>query len=154
MKRFNFYLLSIFIFVWSSEPGYSQKPQTHLTDYVDPFIGTLGDGNVFAGTCLPHSFVKLGPDTKYNSGAAGYKKGWAIKGFSHLHITGMGGPSYGNIQLMPTTGQVESLNHFSPASQEQASPGFYSVKLDKYHTSAQLTSTRHVGFHKYGFPQK
>lgn len=125
----------------------------NLTDYVKPFIGTLGEGNVFVGACLPHGFVKLGPDTKYNSGASGYKNDKEILGFSHLHISGMGGPMYGNIQLTPTTGVIDPLNHSSAKGEETASPGNYKVALKKYNTKAELTSTAHVGFHKYTFPK-
>ena len=124
-----------------------------LTDYVDPFIGTLGEGNVFSGACLPHGFVKLGPDCKFNSGASGYKKNKDIEGFSHLHISGMGGPLYGNIQLVPTTGDVYHLDHFSGKNNETARPGYYKVGLTKYNTVAELTSTAHCGFHRYTFPK-
>lgn len=141
--------LLTFIFVIFITNSYAQQ----LTKYVDPFIGTLKDGNTFAGACLPHSFVKLGPDCKFNSGAAGYKKGKDIEGFSHLHISGMGGPIYGNIQLMPTTGKIESLNHISSTSGEVAKPGYYKVDLKKYNTSAEITSTAHAGFHRYTFPE-
>jgi predicted alpha-1,2-mannosidase len=146
----SFLLMSLFL----AFNGYGQTmKETKLTSYVDPFIGTLGEGNVYAGACLPHSFVKLGPDCKSNSGAAGYKKNKDIEGFSHLHISGMGGPMYGNIQLMPTTGPIVTLNHSSATENEKASPGFYKVGLTKYKTKAELTSTAHAGFHRYTFPE-
>jgi predicted alpha-1,2-mannosidase len=147
----NIIVISFLFFTIST---FSQKvTEEKLTQFVDPFIGTLGDGNVYAGACLPHSFVKLGPDTKYNSGASGYKKDKEIEGFSHLHISGMGGPMYGNIQVMPITGEVESLNHSSDKGEEIAVPGYYKVQLKKYGTTAELTSTAHSGFHKYTFPK-
>ncbi|MFP5039536.1 GH92 family glycosyl hydrolase [Parasediminibacterium sp. JCM 36343] len=129
------------------------QTKTKYTSHVDPFIGTMKDGNVFAGACLPHGFVKLGSDNKYPAGAAGYKHDKEVLGFSHMHITGMAGPMYGNIQLIPTTGAIESLNHISAKNEEIVSPGYYKVGLKKYHTIAELTTTAHVGFHRYTFPK-
>src|SRR5690606_7789906 len=36
---------------------------------------------------------------------------------------------------------------------ESAKPGYYSVRLDDYNINVELTSTEHVGFHKYKFPK-
>ncbi len=146
--------LILFLLLFMSTGAFSQTNQkTGLTRFVDPFIGTLGDGDVFAGACLPHGFVKLGPDTKHNSGAAGYKKNKDIEGFSHMHISGMGGPMYGNIQLMPTTGTIDPLNHYSDKGEEIAETGYYKVALKKFNTVAELTTTAHAGFHRYSFPK-
>lgn len=32
-------------------------------DYVDPFIGTGGEGNVYPGVAVPFGFIQVGPDT-------------------------------------------------------------------------------------------
>jgi predicted alpha-1,2-mannosidase len=130
-----------------------KEPKASLTRFVDPFIGTLGNGDVFAGACLPHGFIKLGPDTKYYSGAAGYKKNKDIEGFSHMHISGMGAAMYGNIQLIPTTGDIEPLKHSSGKGEEISVPGYYKVELSKYKTVAELTPTSRAGFHRYTFPK-
>lgn len=152
MTRYrNLFLL---VLLFSNTVTFAQVKQSEgLTRFVDPFIGTLGEGNVFAGACLPHGFVKLGADTKYNSGASGFKKNKEIEGFSHLHISGMGGPLYGNIQLIPTTGAIDVVNHSSGRGEESGAPGYYKVALTKYNTVAELTSTAHAGFHRYTFPQ-
>lgn len=144
----------ILLFVVFTTKAFAQNfTKQNLTQFVDPFIGTLGGGNVYAGACLPHGFVKLGPDTKFNSGASGYKKDKEIEGFSHLHISGMGGLMYGNIQVIPTTGIIESLKHSSERGEEVASSGYYKVQLQKYGTTAELTTTAHAGFHQYTFPK-
>lgn len=153
MKNIIRYMLLIIPAFFTCEMASAQRTNLRLTQYVNPFIGTLGDGNVFAGACLPHGFVKLGPDTKSFSGASGYKRKQPINGFSHLHITGMGGPLYGNIQLMPTTGPVNGLDHSSEPSDEKCSPGYYAVRLDRYNVKAELTATAHVGYHQYAFPK-
>ena len=153
MTRIKKYSLLLSITLLLNNLVCAQHIGKKLTQYVDPFIGTLGEGNVFAGACLPHGFVKLGPDTKFNSGASGYKRNLAINGFSHLHITGMGGPLYGNIQLIPVTGKVNGLSHSALPSKEKAAPGYYAVTLNKFKTDVELTATQHVGFHRYTFPQ-
>lgn len=150
MIKCFFYIILLFMTTVINGQGLSEK---NVINYVDPFIGSLGDGNVFVGTCLPHGFVKLGPDTRFNSGASGYKKYKDIEGFSHLHISGMGGPLYGNIQLLPTTGDVLPFEHYSSLHNEFAKPGYYKVRLTKYNTVAELTSTAHCGFHRYTFPK-
>ena len=35
--------------------------ENEYAQYVDPYIGTEGDGNVFPGVCTPCRMVKLGP---------------------------------------------------------------------------------------------
>ncbi len=150
LKHLNKTLIRFAIFTLS---GLFVSCNSDLTTYVDPFIGTMGGGNTFAGVCLPHGFVKLGPDCPYPSGAAGYKQDKDVVGFSHLHISGMGGPVYGNIQLIPTTGEIESLHHISPKVNEVATVGYYKTGLKKYNTLAELTCTAHAGFHKYTFPK-
>jgi len=137
------------------------------TDYVNPFIGTADHGHTFPGAVLPGGLVQLGPDTGI--------KGWdwcsgyhysdsTIMGFSHLHRSGMGAGDWGDILLMPTTGQlkVEPGTKENPGEgyrskfshqEEQASPGYYSVNLKDYRIKAELTVTERAGFHRYTFPK-
>jgi len=123
-------------------------------DCVDPFIGTRGDGNVFAGATLPFGFVQPGPDTGPGSGASGYDHHKPINGFSQQHISGLGGPIYGEISLLPVTGDIsDPSNVFSSGkSLEAASPGYYAVTLAPWNVKVELTCTRHVAFHRYTFP--
>lgn len=122
-------------------------------DYVDPFIGTEGGGNVFPGACMPFGMVKLGPDCGDMTSNAGYTSEGEINGFSHVHVSGTGGgPKYGNVLLMPVTGELD-INHYgSLRSDEKASAGYFSVKLTRYNTLVEITATRSAGFHQYTFP--
>jgi predicted alpha-1,2-mannosidase len=138
-----------------------------LADYVNPFLGTDDHGHTFPGAALPGGLVQLSPDTD--------TKGWdwcsgyhysdsSVMGFSHLHRSGMGAGDWGDIMLMPTTGELKvepgSKNNpgegyrsrFSHA-EEEASPGYYAVNLKDYGIKAQLTVTERAGFHKYTFPK-
>ena len=124
-----------------------------VVQYVDPFIGSEGEGNVFVGACLPHGMVKLGPDMKGHSNS-GYVPGGLIEGFSHVHVSGTGGGAkYGNIMITPALGAVNLDFPGSSFSEEKASPGYYAVNLDEYDIKAELTVTHKAGFHEYHFPE-
>ena len=41
-----------------------QKEQKHLTDYVNPFIGTGGHGHTYPGASAPFGMVQLSPDSR------------------------------------------------------------------------------------------
>jgi len=82
----------------------------NLVDHINPFIGTGGHGHTFPGASMPFGMVQLSPDTDI--------KGWdwcsgyhisdnSVMGFSHTHLSGTGAADYGDILLMPTTGQIK-----------------------------------------------
>ncbi|MFY8066473.1 MAG: GH92 family glycosyl hydrolase, partial [Flavobacterium sp.] len=99
------------------------------------------------------------PDTRIDGswdGCSGYHySDNVIYGFSHTHLNGTGVSDYGDIMLMPTMGEpsFESKVYSSTFSHtnEKASAGFYSVKLDKNNIDVRLTSSTRVGFHEYTF---
>ena len=147
--------------------SFSQKNrQREMTSYVNPFVGTGAHGHTFPGATLPFGMVQLSPDTRLTGwdGCSGYHySDHIIYGFSHTHLSGTGIPDYGDILLMPTTGEF----HFEAApdepdrgyasrfshQNETARPGYYSVKLDDDNILAELTTTTRVGFHRYSFPK-
>lgn len=141
--------------------------QPKLVDFVNPIIGTDYHGHTFPGAALPGGMVQLGPDTDI--------KGWdwcsgyhysdsSIMGFSHLHRSGMGAGDWGDIMLMPTTGNLKiepgskdkiGTGYRSAFSHddEKASPGYYAVNLKDYGIKAELTVSERAGFHRYTFPK-
>ena len=124
-----------------------------MLDYVDPFIGTDGRGNCLCGPYLPYSLVRLGPDTLPPQPTNGYSSSSPIIYFSHTHVSGTGGGSrYGNIGVMPFTGQPRLMVEASEHSQELASPGYYTTTLTSSGVRVELTSTPGVGVHRYHFP--
>jgi len=145
----------------------SNYRDVNFTDFVDPFIGTGGQGHTFPGASLPFGMVQLSPDTRLaeKDGFIGYHySDDTIYGFSHTHLSGTSQVDYGDILFMPTVGHVNiqqgstentesgyksKFNH----DKEEASPGYYRVWLDDYGIDVQLTATYRVGFHKYTFPQ-
>ena len=72
-------------------------------DYVDPFIGTGGQGKDFPGANVPFSMVKLSPDTVVTGPASYYYSDKTIQGFSFTHLGGADGGELGNFLVMPTS---------------------------------------------------
>jgi len=135
-----------------------QQSEKRPVDYVDPFIGTGGHGHTYPGVSLPFGMVQLSPDTRLEGwdGCSGYHYSDSIiYGFSHTHLSGTGCSDYGDILVMPTTGDYQWKNQdyaseFSHKN-EVAKAGYYSVLLDKYQIKAELTASLRAGFHKYIF---
>ena len=140
--------------------------------YVNPFIGTGAvdsnslSGSNFPGACAPFGLVQLSPDTRESPDdpASGYDyNDHSIVGFSHTHLSGTGVADLYDFLFMPYTGKIQwnagdpkSLgNGYRSAfthSQEQASPGYYSVNLLTWNTKVELTATPHAGLQRYTFP--
>src|SRR6185312_15069563 len=122
--------------------------------YIDPFLGTEGGGNVFAGPTLPFGMAKPGPDIGANTGNAGWLPDGNINGFSQTHVSGTGGGAkYGNILVQPTTGEVLPTDFSSPRRDESASAGFYSVNLLRYSTKVEITTSRRVALYRFTYPE-
>ena len=142
-----------------------QKEKKLLIDYVNPFIGTGGHGHTYPGVSTPFGMVQLSPDTRLEGwdGCGGYHYSDSIiYGFSHTHLSGTGVSDYGDILLMPTTGELYLTNgvdgnpgyasEFSH-NEEIAQAGFYQVFLKDHKVNVELTTSQRVGFHKYTFPK-
>ncbi|MEI6122931.1 MAG: GH92 family glycosyl hydrolase [Bacteroidota bacterium] len=154
MKK-HFMLLSAFIILSASLLHAQQKD---YTAYVNPFIGTGGHGHTYPGATQPFGMVQLSPDTRltgWDGCSAYHYSDTIIFGFSHTHLNGTGCSDYGDILLMPTTGNIDLKNYaFASAfshKNEKASPGYYAVKLDKNNINVELTTTKRAGLHKYTY---
>ncbi|MFY0653478.1 MAG: GH92 family glycosyl hydrolase [Cyclobacteriaceae bacterium] len=135
--------------------------------YVNNFIGTGGHGHTFPGATTPNGMVQLSPDTRtlgWDACAGYHYSDSSILGFSHTHLSGTGIGDMGDILFMPYTGETK-LSPGSPEdpdsgyrsrfrhSSEKTSPGYYSVELDDYGVTAELTASKRVGFHRYTFAE-
>jgi len=127
-------------------------------EFVNPFIGTGGHGHTYPGATVPFGMVQLSPDngTQGWDWSSGYNYSDSmIQGFSHTHLSGTGIGDLCDILVQPVinaasdTGKIES--RFSH-QREIATPGFYSVVLDDFGITSELTTTDRVGFHRYTFP--
>jgi len=123
--------------------------------YIDPFIGSSGEGNVFVGPSCPFGMVKPGPDCDVSSNS-GYSPSLdkAIYGFSQVHVSGTGGgPKYGNVSVMPFCGPLTKVAQESLRENELAKAGYYSTTLKKWNIKVEITTAPRVAFHRYIFPK-
>lgn len=158
------YFISFVLFLLCSCSSYMIEERDY-TQYVNPFIGTQGEGHCFPGATVPMGMVQLSPEsyTDYyhqyeNARVAGYQYNDPyLIGFTHTHLNGTGCPSLADILLMPlgsdSISGIERADFKSTydKSSEQASPGFYHVYLKDHKVDVSLTATPHVGIHKYLF---
>jgi len=166
IKLFNYGIALLMLLSCTSEEQ-KQSP----VNYVDPFICTEGDhGQWDPSASVPFGMVKLGPDTYPSSlwgdgdfAHSGYNYADTIvRGFSHFHKGSSGGTRVcdraGRLSLMPFT-QIppDSLLKNTLAvidkKTEKARAGFYGVTLKDGNIKVELTTTAHVGFHRYFFPE-
>jgi len=143
----------------------SNQPSQNSTDYtrlVNPFIGTDFTGNTYPGAQAPFGMVQLSPD----NGLGGWDRisGYfypdsTIAGFSHTHLSGTGAGDLYDVLFMPVTlpykeakGELGIHSKFSH-SDEEASAGYYRVKLQDYNINVELTATPRCGVQRYTFPK-
>jgi len=136
-------LLSIFSSV-------AQAQETKLTQYIDPFIGTGGNGHTFPGAVVPFGMLQFSPDNVHLSdwaSCSGYN--WndsTLLGFSLTHLSGTGAHDLGDIRLLPFNGDFAKLPRLSLAEKndlifnpvgtsflhkdEKASAGYYKLSYN------------------------
>jgi predicted alpha-1,2-mannosidase len=150
MMTFKHALVGLFLFI-----------SVHLADgqfakSVDPFLGTVGGGNVFPGAVVPFGMIKPGPDMAAaygHDGNAGWNATGEIRGFSQTHVSGTGGgDKYGNILVMPTTGEPAPQDAASPRADEHASAGFYTVTLARYGINVEISAARRSAIYRFRYP--
>lgn len=128
---------------------------TDYTRYVDPFIGTGGNGHTFPGACAPFGMVQPSPITGYGSWTYCSEYAYTdteILGFSQNHLNGTGCPDLGNVLLMPVSGELKRewnqyRSHFSKRN-ETASVGCYGVYLDDVKAQVDITASERVALYR------
>ncbi|NPA36809.1 MAG: glycoside hydrolase family 92 protein [Chlorobi bacterium] len=163
MKLAKALLYSYLLFIAGCNTATRTEKETHLTGFVDPFIGTGGHGHVFPGATTPFGMVQVSP----NNGVSGWDwcSGYHISsnqlaGFTHMNLSGTGIGDLSDILITPTTSTVVSdtsaggrnftTHYFSNYSHkdEEASPGYYTVSLSNG-IKAELTASPRTAFHRY-----
>ena len=163
-------IISALLILFSQAATKGVAADVDVNSYVNPFIGTGGHGHTYPGATVPFGLVQLSPDTGTSGWdwCSGYNQSdKKIMGFSHTHLSGTGCGDLGDILFAPTVGPVvfgkvgdnksktspDYASTFSP-EKENASPGFYSVRLDRDGgILVELTATERVGVHRYTFPE-
>lgn len=141
--------------------------EKELTDYVNPFVGTDGYGNVYPGAQLPFGGIQISPDTdsRYYDAASGYKYNHtSILGFSLTHLSGTGIPDLGDFLFIPGTGEM----HLNPGKRdsiegsyrstyshdrEWARPNYYAVDLLNSQVKAEMTAGLRSGMFRFTYPE-
>lgn len=132
------------------------------TTLVDTFVGTSGTPvggpiDTFPGADLPFGMVQWSPDTPSQNAGGGYEyTDRAITGFSLTHLSGPGCNVFGDFAVLPTVGAIpndlssvrQPFNH----SDEESSPGWYSVRLGKPAIQTELSVTPRTGIGRFTFP--
>jgi predicted alpha-1,2-mannosidase len=154
MKRLIFSLFAGLVFILIS----CSENQLRPVDYVNPFLGTGGHGHTYPGTSMPFGMIQVSPDTRLEGwdGCSAYHFSDSVMyGISHTHLSGTGCSDYGDILLMPVSGDP-GLDNYAYRSgfdkkTEKAKPGYYEVYLKKPGVRVSLTSSYRSGMHRYEF---
>lgn len=128
--------------------------QDQLHKYVDPLIGSEGVGRVFIGPSCPYGMVKPSPDctTSPNSGWLPLPK--EVTGFSQVHVSGTGGgPKYGNIQIMPFSGDLNKIDQTSYRVEETVKLGYYKTVFKENKIQTEITTGEKVSFYRITYPK-
>lgn len=150
------------------KPALSQctPPENTPAFYVNPFIGTQGEGNTFPGAVAPFGMIQISPDTEDDlwETASGYEySDSSIIAFSLTHFSGTGIPDLGDIRFIPQIGKPWLVQgpKSNPDSgyrarfvhdDEIASAGYYSVKLKDNGIRVEATASERAGFLRFTFP--
>lgn len=168
MIMFRYYYRALFFVLTCLGLSVAVNAQNEkLVDYVKPFVGTDGYGNVYPGAQIPFGGIQISPDTdnKYYDAASGYKYNRpTIMGFSLTHLSGTGIPDLGDFLFIPGTGDMkfEVGTHEKPQEgyrsryshqKEWASPNYYGVDLIDYGVKAEMTSGIRSGIFRFTYPK-
>ena len=162
MRKLLFSVLAFLSVLGARTSPQSSQPKTDYTQLVNPFIGTDFTGNTYPGAQAPFGMVQLSPD----NGLGGWDRisGYfypdsTIAGFSHTHLSGTGAGDLYDVLFMPVTlpfkeaeGELGIHSKFSHQD-EEASAGYYRVKLQDYNINVELTATPRCGVQRYTFPK-
>lgn len=138
----------------------SCEKKAELTQQVNMFIGTGGNGRVAPVASVPFGMMQIGADTRA-SGSGYHYDDKTILGFSHLHKSGGGCADFLDILFMPlrlnqNTDQIKTLNSQqfqAPFTHqgEKAEPGYYSVDLYDKQLAVELTASARCGIQRYRY---
>jgi predicted alpha-1,2-mannosidase len=140
-----------------------------MLELVNPFVGTggvgFGFGGSYPGAGRPLGLVKVSPDTATatnnapgfsHTGGYNYDDDY-IRGFSHMHMQGVGIAAYGALALMPADGfeddDITAGGHLQRFAHddERAGAGWYEVGLPDLGAQVRLSATEHTALHEYTF---
>lgn len=131
--------------------------------FVDPFIGTHGDGNTFPGATVPWGMTSPSPHTRQPSpgdfitaghlAAAGYiDDDPEIHGLGLTHISGAGCPDLGAPVVAAVTGALPTVDfdrYGAARTNERAWAGYWSADLVEPGIRVEATATPRGGAFRF-----
>ncbi|MGQ7944645.1 GH92 family glycosyl hydrolase [Flavobacterium sp. WC2509] len=150
MKRYT----KVMIFLGVSLFFTKIDAQNQLHNYVDPMIGSEGDGRVFVGPSCPYGMVKPSPDCTVSPNSGWLPLPKEVTGFSQVHVSGTGGgPKYGNIQIMPFSGALDKLDQTSLRAEENVKLGYYETVFKENQIKTEITTAEKASFYRITYPK-
>ncbi len=164
MKQFVLFLLCL-----CTTASAQTVPTSDHTRHVDLFIGTAGHGHTHPAAVVPHGMVQPGPDTRrygWDACSGYHYSDSTINGFAYTRLSGTGCADFGDFLIMPITGKPQK-EHDAPVptehqqtpwasafshNEEEASPGYYAVHLQRYGIFAEMTATERAAIHRFTYP--
>ncbi|KAI5923062.1 alpha-1,2-mannosidase, putative subfamily [Camillea tinctor] len=159
-------LYALFTALVSSSDGLLSPRGTNCSrnsyDFVDPLIGTLNGGHVFAGATLPFGMAKAVADVTSDNQGGYASNGSPVTGFSHMHDSGTGGASsLANFPIFPYPGcSNDSINGciFPKTTRAvnvvegsvSARPGYFAISLESG-VKAEMTVSNHTALYQFTF---
>ncbi|WKN43752.1 GH92 family glycosyl hydrolase [Tunicatimonas pelagia] len=171
MKRFSYWWLGVVLLPGVFNLGCQELPKNQSKDatvfqyihYVNPFIGTQGNGtkhsvgNVHPGAVQPWGMVSVSPqsfDFTQTHSPSGFRyEEKKIYGFSSVNFSGVGCPATGSVPFKFFSGKLSENYDGSQFSEQVASPGYYSVRLDDENIRVQATTTQRSTLIKLELPE-
>jgi len=129
------------------------------TDFVNPMIGTAGDGQTFPATGVPFGMTNWTPQTGDGEAkciAPYYEKDKRIQGFRGSHfLSGSCTQDYGSVTIMALAGALklppaDRASAFQRSS-EKTTPYRYDVTLDDSGIRASVAATSRAGILEFRF---
>jgi predicted alpha-1,2-mannosidase len=149
-------LLAAVAFAVPLAPAAQAEVVADPTGYVDPLIGTGGDGFTVPGATTPFGMTMVSPDTVNPLAYSGYKyEDAAVRGFSLIHVNGAGVPMGGELPFLPVTSPVLDPSRpqavpFTHAA-ETATAGRYALTMGNG-VRVELAATPHGGVEQFTSP--
>lgn len=132
----------------------AEKGEVRVSGFVDPFIGTGGNGHTTPAATRPFGMVQPGPDTgNYNWGhCSGYRyEDKTLYGFSQTHLSGTGCGDLGDFLLKPYVLGAPREPLAIDKKTEKASPGYYAVTAGG--VACEMTAARCSAVYRFVFPE-
>jgi len=153
---------SVFVDPLSNAQNGAYTKGKEIADYVNPFIGSGGNGNVIPCAVVPFGMVQVGVDTRMENSGYMYDD-THILGISHVHKSGGGCGDFLDILFQPVSEEAlpaipeqypeKGFSSTFSHEDEKFKPGNYSVKLLDFNTELSITATPRCAFHSYRFPK-